>query len=416
MASNTIIALPDTYFSLGDVIKSQTSPDVATGSAIDKDTLISALIDYICIDKPDVGQKLKDYLTEQKVIKDVIDIDERDKYLDVLRRNINASQLTPFNTLTSRYHNDFHEVNKLSQGAFGVVYKAIHKIDQKNYAIKKIPIKGNFTSDDLCNINEVKILAKVNHPSIVRYTTTWIEFGIADIDDFNNTSLSSDSLLSLSNSLPQDGLVVYNKIHEINEMNAINEIIETNETKRKTPSRYSGVIYIQMELCAATLKEYLHEFRPNNNIKYKIILDILHAVNYLHTNGIIHNDLSLRNILVDDEQNIKICDFGLADIIGNNECIIKEKKYGNTLYLAPECRKHGKYSRSSDIYSLGIIFTEIYKNYMTEMERICEISKLKAGERIEKDEHFAKVISLMINNNPKCRPTTAMLMRNMNTN
>ena len=64
--------------------------------------------------------------------------------------------------------------------------------------------------------------------------------------------------------------------------------------------------------------------QKSNNIKFceeniKVILyNILCAVNFIHTANIIHRDLKPANILITDESEIRICDFGLARSINNN--------------------------------------------------------------------------------------------------
>ena len=70
-----------------------------------------------------------------------------------------------------------------------------------------------------------------------------------------------------------------------------------------------------MDFSGVDLKEFLSEFRPDM-ISEKhvslIIYNLLCAVKYLHTKNIIHRDLKPANVLIDENCNIKICDFGLA--------------------------------------------------------------------------------------------------------
>jgi serine/threonine protein kinase len=110
----------------------------------------------------------------------------------------------------------------------------------------------------------------------------------------------------------------------------------------------------------------------------------------------------LKNILVDDGFHAKICDFGLSEI--SNKPIIKDKKYGNPLYLAPETLKKNEYSFATDIYNLGIVFYEIIKNYKTEMERACEVSKFKNNKNKIANNELENIILQMVNNDPKARP------------
>ena len=86
------------------------------------------------------------------------------------------------------------------------------------------------------------------------------------------------------------------------------------------------------------------------------MLQILNATNHIHERGVLHNDLKLDNIFVQNDGYLKIIDFGIST--HNNS---KEKKnlLGSLNYLAPEVMISKKYSVQSDIYSLGIIFYEL---------------------------------------------------------
>uniref|UniRef100_A0A915J6H2 Protein kinase domain-containing protein n=1 Tax=Romanomermis culicivorax TaxID=13658 RepID=A0A915J6H2_ROMCU len=78
--------------------------------------------------------------------------------------------------LQSRYYNDYEEISCLGKGGFGQVHKVRSYIDDQYYAVKKISF--DLSHSDLCikSLREVKILARLNHPNIVRYYGAWLEF------------------------------------------------------------------------------------------------------------------------------------------------------------------------------------------------------------------------------------------------
>ena len=82
---------------------------------------------------------------------------------------------------------------------------------------------------------------------------------------------------------------------------------------------------------------------------------ILEAINYCHSNSICHRDLKPENILINDKDDIKIIDFGLADIVRTNENSLSGVK-GTQRYMAPEVMKGGSYNEKCDIWSIGHIF------------------------------------------------------------
>ena len=83
---------------------------------------------------------------------------------------------------------------------------------------------------------------------------------------------------------------------------------------------------------------------------------IASALYYLHSYGIAHRDLKLENILLVDESDespIKLADFGLAKMLGPNET--SNEKFGTMGYVAPEVLLGWSYTKSVDLWSLGVI-------------------------------------------------------------
>eukprot|EP00519_Triparma_laevis_P012950 CAMPEP_0182503238 /NCGR_PEP_ID=MMETSP1321-20130603/14933_1 /TAXON_ID=91990 /ORGANISM="Bolidomonas sp., Strain RCC1657" /LENGTH=549 /DNA_ID=CAMNT_0024708367 /DNA_START=370 /DNA_END=2016 /DNA_ORIENTATION=- len=71
----------------------------------------------------------------------------------------------------SRYKSEFTEISQLGRGGFGAVYRCLNTLDGREYAIKKVKVKGGLTKV----MREVKILASLEHGNIVRYYNAWLE-------------------------------------------------------------------------------------------------------------------------------------------------------------------------------------------------------------------------------------------------
>jgi serine/threonine protein kinase len=88
----------------------------------------------------------------------------------------------------------------------------------------------------------------------------------------------------------------------------------------------------------------------------RIFAQLVEGVDYLHQNGIIHRDLKLENILLDKNRNIKIIDFGFANVIQGISDGLLMTSCGSPCYAAPELVMKDEYvGELADIWSCGII-------------------------------------------------------------
>ena len=122
--------------------------------------------------------------------------------------------------------------------------------------------------------------------------------------------------------------------------------------------------YIIMEYIEnGTLNNKIKNNILNNNKIFHYFSQICFALKYLHeTMNIIHHDLKLNNILIDNENNIRLIDFGFSiKLINSNEMIYS--KSGSTNYISPEIFQNLPHSKSVDIWSLGIILFKLISGF-----------------------------------------------------
>ncbi len=171
-----------------------------------------------------------------------------------------------------------------------------------------------------------------------------------------------------------------------------------------------------------SLSNYLKEHRTKDldwNIGYKIITDMACGLAFLHDNEIVHRDLKSLNVLLDENYNAKLSDFGLAKIKHESKTMLRYGgSAGTTAWMAPElfARKAG-YTKKADIYSLGITFWEIAARKIP-FEDAADPSIIptwvKDGEREEIPAScppkLASLIKFCWHGKPEERPTAARIV------
>ncbi|OAF68345.1 Serine/threonine-protein kinase SAK, partial [Intoshia linei] len=191
---------------------------------------------------------------------------------------------------------DFETKNLLGYGGFANVYLAKNKITNVNVAIKMIDIKKMRMNNMMKRVKEeVGIHCRLKHPSICEC-----------YDVFQDTNY----------------------------------------------------VYLILEYCS--IGEFLHYLRqlPDGKLSEmeaaKFFEQILQGVMYLHTHKVLHRDLSLSNLLMTKDKNIKIADFGLATLLDESN----SKKFticGTPNYISPEVASKNAHGLESDVWSLGIM-------------------------------------------------------------
>lgn len=241
----------------------------------------------------------------------------------------------------------------IGKGAFGKVYKHYNELDDNTYAVKKILLTQEYANHAL---KEVRILATLNHPNIVRYFHSWLE------------------------ALRTSDVNLLKEVEEDQDEDLDSEIIRMNGNQY--------YMCIRMEYCESNLTNYLQCQDRSKNESYR--LQLIQGLSYLHSKGMIHRDLKPDNILISQDI-IKITDFGLVKTIQHN--VIKNISMLNTtyagtyLYASPEQYQGKPYGLETDIYSLGTIFFEMAHVFLTDMERIQSIQKFHQGLENKKFTH-----------------------------
>ena len=128
---------------------------------------------------------------------------------------------------------------------------------------------------------------------------------------------------------------------------SITKILEMFESEKY-------VLIIMEYISGGNLQSFVKKRRKLNEKTAKILFkQIMEGIKYIHSKNIVHRDIKLENILIDLNNNIKICDFGVSKRIHSNS--ILEDQCGTPVYMAPEIIKNEGYKGFPvDIWSAGV--------------------------------------------------------------
>ncbi|MGP8238604.1 MAG: serine/threonine protein kinase [Limisphaerales bacterium] len=128
--------------------------------------------------------------------------------------------------------------------------------------------------------------------------------------------------------------------------------------------RAGSYYYFLMEYVdGVTLRALMNQRAISPEEAQRIVIEICHALQYAHEEGIVHRDFKPSNIILDKKGRVKIADFGLARLLSKNA---KEPSGGGHLfmgtpvYMPPEqMERPWKVDRRADIYALGVMLYEM---------------------------------------------------------
>lgn len=199
---------------------------------------------------------------------------------------------------------NWKQLERLGNGAFGLVFKVLNEDTNKEYAAKIS--KGSGHSNDLL-LDEIKVHSRLIHPNIIQYITS-----------FEMLECGGGSIVQAAP----------------NPSNCICMILEMAD---------NGTLYTK-SITRATRK--LQIFR-------KYARGVVGALIYLKEQGIVHRDIKLENVLIDGGV-VKLADFGFACFV-EKSCKTRDR-VGTPLYFAPEVIKESHYSFQTDVWALGVVF------------------------------------------------------------
>jgi serine/threonine protein kinase len=115
--------------------------------------------------------------------------------------------------------------------------------------------------------------------------------------------------------------------------------------------------YVVMELCSQgrLLDRIVSEGKLAEPAACAVMNEVVSALSYLHSIGVVHRDIKPENILLDSNGHAKLSDFGLSRLVKSDDALLRTK-CGSLYYAAPEVTLQDVYvGQQADVWSLGVV-------------------------------------------------------------
>ena len=197
-------------------------------------------------------------------------------------------------------------------------------------------------------------------------------------------------------------------IYETNLMKKLNHKNVTKILEMFEDKKY--ILIIMEYINGGNLFSFVKKRRKLSEKTAKYLFrQIIEGIKHIHENNIVHRDIKLENILIDVNNNVKICDFGIGKILSSNKELLYDQ-CGTPMYMAPEIflssKKKGYEGPPVDIWSSGIALYIMLSgtlpfdiNQNNSNNNLNDINSLSSNE-IEKN-HNMLLRKVILNNEPK---------------
>ncbi|KAK7307454.1 hypothetical protein VNO77_40533 [Canavalia gladiata] len=202
------------------------------------------------------------------------------------------------------------------------------------------------------------------------------------------------------------------------------EVYIMRKIRHKNVVQFIGACTRPPNLCIVTefmsrgsLYDFLHKQRGVFKLPslLKVAIDVSKGMNYLHQNNIIHRDLKTANLLMDENEVVKVADFGVARVQTQSGVMTAET--GTYRWMAPEVIEHKPYDQKADVFSFGIALWELLTgelpySYLTPLQAAVGVVQKGLRPTIPKNTHsrLSELLQRCWQQDPTQRPDFAEII------
>jgi len=198
------------------------------------------------------------------------------------------------------------------------------------------------------------------------------------------------------------------------------------------PTPDTELPWLVMELMDISLTQFLSEKQQDKvtfSTKISILVDVAKGLQYLHSQDILHRDLSSNNILLTKDLVAKIADLGVAKVVMQSKHFVKQnpltKIPGTPAFMPPEVVNTQRYGKPVDVFSLGCVACHVMSyqwpepkdqsgHYSMFTQTDSEVKRREVYLQFCVPSALKKLVEQCLDNEPRKRPDVSVVHRKLN--